>query len=143
MAREIGERVREELDYQREAKIARLYRVMLADRPFVRVPRDRRRACRRGDCSRCNGSTANSCSPSRRAPQEARDAIAVGSVRRVVAAVPALRRHSRRSASRQLFGGRVARGGERGRGVNLYDFGCVRIFPAAIRATAWSSSIAA
>ena len=39
MAREIRERVREELDYQREAKIARLYRVMLADRPFVRVPR--------------------------------------------------------------------------------------------------------
>ena len=42
MAREIRERVREELDYQREAKIARLYRVMLADRPFVRVPRVRR-----------------------------------------------------------------------------------------------------
>src|SRR6202041_4215168 len=39
MAREIRERVREELDYHREAKIARLYRVMLADRPFVRVPR--------------------------------------------------------------------------------------------------------
>ena len=39
IAREIRERVREELDYQHEAKVARLYRVMLADRPFVRVPR--------------------------------------------------------------------------------------------------------
>src|SRR5206468_2701563 len=39
IAREIRARVREELDYQREAKIARLYRFMLADRPFVRVPR--------------------------------------------------------------------------------------------------------
>ena len=42
IAREIRERVREELDYEREAKIARLYRVMLADRPFVRVPESRR-----------------------------------------------------------------------------------------------------
>ncbi len=39
IAREIRERVREELDYGREARIARLYRLMLADRPFVRVPR--------------------------------------------------------------------------------------------------------
>jgi len=39
IAREIGARIREELDYTREAKIARLYALMLADRPLVRVPR--------------------------------------------------------------------------------------------------------
>ena len=34
IAREIGARVREELDYAREAKLARLYKLMLADRPL-------------------------------------------------------------------------------------------------------------
>ncbi len=37
--KEIGERVREELDYLREAKHVALYRRMLADVPEVRVPR--------------------------------------------------------------------------------------------------------
>ena len=45
-------------------------------------------------------------------------------------AVPALRRHSWRSASRQLYGRRVPGDGEsRIDGVNLFDYGCVRIFP--------------
>ena len=39
IAREIGARLREELDYEREAKMAGLYAKMLADRPEVRVPR--------------------------------------------------------------------------------------------------------
>jgi predicted unusual protein kinase regulating ubiquinone biosynthesis (AarF/ABC1/UbiB family) len=39
MAGEIGERIREELDYRREAKHAALYRTMLAATPEVRVPR--------------------------------------------------------------------------------------------------------
>ncbi len=39
IAREIGARVREELDYGREARLARLYQNMLAGRPLVRVPR--------------------------------------------------------------------------------------------------------
>ena len=38
IAREIGARVREELDYEREARVARLYAKMLADRPRIRVP---------------------------------------------------------------------------------------------------------
>ncbi len=41
IAGEIGARVREELDYRREAKHADLYRLMLADDPQVRVPRVR------------------------------------------------------------------------------------------------------
>ncbi|MEI8146243.1 MAG: AarF/UbiB family protein [Alphaproteobacteria bacterium] len=38
IAKEIGERVREELDYKREAKHAALYGAVLADEPLVRVP---------------------------------------------------------------------------------------------------------
>ncbi|MFG1203444.1 AarF/ABC1/UbiB kinase family protein [Xanthobacter aminoxidans] len=38
IAREIGERVREELDYRREAKHAALYAHILKDEPKVRVP---------------------------------------------------------------------------------------------------------
>ncbi|NJL50357.1 MAG: AarF/ABC1/UbiB kinase family protein [Blastochloris sp.] len=39
MAREIGARLREELDYRREARHVALYRHMLADAPDVKVPR--------------------------------------------------------------------------------------------------------
>jgi predicted unusual protein kinase regulating ubiquinone biosynthesis (AarF/ABC1/UbiB family) len=39
IAKEIGARVREELDYRHEAKHAALYRMMLADRAQVRVPK--------------------------------------------------------------------------------------------------------
>src|SRR4051812_11073013 len=38
MAKEIGARIREELDYEREARHAALYQSMLADVPEVRVP---------------------------------------------------------------------------------------------------------
>ena len=41
IATEIGERVREELDYRREARHAALYAIMLAGEPRVRVPRVR------------------------------------------------------------------------------------------------------
>jgi predicted unusual protein kinase regulating ubiquinone biosynthesis (AarF/ABC1/UbiB family) len=37
--RELGERLREELDYQREGRHMRLYAAMLADAPEIRVPR--------------------------------------------------------------------------------------------------------
>lgn len=38
IAKEIAARIREELDYQREAKHAALYQAILADEPLVRVP---------------------------------------------------------------------------------------------------------
>jgi predicted unusual protein kinase regulating ubiquinone biosynthesis (AarF/ABC1/UbiB family) len=38
IAKELTERLREELDYEREAAHARLYRLMLEDEPLVRVP---------------------------------------------------------------------------------------------------------
>ena len=78
MAREIRERVREELDYAARGQ-DRTALSRHARRPAVRArAAGRGAACRRGDCSRCNGSTASRWSLSRRAPQEARDAIAVG-----------------------------------------------------------------
>jgi len=39
IAKEIGERIREELDYHREAKHVALYRAMLKDKDAIRVPR--------------------------------------------------------------------------------------------------------
>jgi predicted unusual protein kinase regulating ubiquinone biosynthesis (AarF/ABC1/UbiB family) len=39
IAKEIGARLREELDYRREAKHALLYRAMLSDLPQIRVPK--------------------------------------------------------------------------------------------------------
>jgi predicted unusual protein kinase regulating ubiquinone biosynthesis (AarF/ABC1/UbiB family) len=39
IAQEIGARIREELDYRREAKHVMLYRAMLADNELIRVPR--------------------------------------------------------------------------------------------------------
>ena len=39
IAKEIGARIREELDYHREAKHVALYRAMLADTDLIRVPR--------------------------------------------------------------------------------------------------------
>ena len=38
IAEEVGERLREELDYAREARHMALYRAFLADRPHIAVP---------------------------------------------------------------------------------------------------------
>ena len=128
---EIRARVREELDYQREAKIARLYRLD-AGRPAVRA-----RAAGRGEI--VDPASLDAAMARRRAAGRLREGAAGGArrdrrrpVRRVVAAVPALRDHSRRSASRQLHGRlRRAEGGKRApsKAINLFDYGCVRIFP--------------
>ncbi len=125
--------MREELDYEREAKLARLYARMLADRPLVRVPKVFAELSTRRllTLQWLDGAPLIDFE---RAGAEARNAHRARLVRGVVAAVLALRRHSRRSASRQLF----RRRGGRGRGaeveaVNLFDYGCVRIFPAELR----------
>ena len=115
IAREIRARMREELDYHREAKIARLYRLMLADRPFVRVPQGRGEPLDAppADAAMAGGRAAGRFRV-RRAGGARRDRGRP--VRSVVAAVPALRDHPWRSASRQLHrrrfrGGREARRG--------------------------------
>jgi predicted unusual protein kinase regulating ubiquinone biosynthesis (AarF/ABC1/UbiB family) len=129
IAREIRERVREELDYEREAKIARLYRVMLADRPFVRVPRVETSLSTRRllTLQWLDGSPLVAFET---ASQEARDAIAVGLFEAWW--LPFLR-FGIIHGDPHLGNYTVAASGEGDKrtiqGVNLFDYGCVRIFP--------------
>ena len=116
IAREIGARVREELDYGREARLARLYRTMLAARPLVRVPGvfDALSTRRLLTMQWLDGAGLMEFQD---APAESRNTIAHGLVRRLVAAVLAVRRHSWRSAPWQLFRRLLGRGrGAAGRG---------------------------
>jgi predicted unusual protein kinase regulating ubiquinone biosynthesis (AarF/ABC1/UbiB family) len=127
VAREIRERVREELDYQREAKIARLYRVMLADRPFVRVPRVEEALSTRRLLT-LEWLDGEPLVAFETAPQDARDAIAVGLFDAwwrpflrygVIHGDPHLGNYTVAAADSKSSVD----------GVNLFDYGCVRIFP--------------
>ena len=104
IAGEIGERMREELDYEREAKHAALYRDMLADDAgcarAARLARALDRPAADAGLARGRASCWLQGAPiSRRAT-----ASRVGHVPGLVAAVQPLRRHPRRPASRQLHG---------------------------------------
>ncbi len=101
--KELSARVREELDYRREARHAALYRLMLRDVDAVRVPEV--------DTAPLDRSAAHhAVAPGRQAPrlQEGRprnpQPHRARHVQGVVDAVYTLRRHSWRPASRQLFG---------------------------------------
>ena len=129
VAREIRERVREELDYVREAKIARLYGLMLADRPFVRVPRVHAELSTRRLLT-LQWLEGEKLTDFEAAPQAARDAIAVGLFDAwwrpflrygIIHGDPHLGNYAvvaRGVGSKQTV-----------EGVNLFDYGCVRIFP--------------
>ena len=129
IAREIRERVREELDYQREARIARLYGLMLADKPFVRVPRvhDELSTRRLLTLEWLDGRKLTEFEA---APQEARDAIAVGLFD---AWWRPFLRYGIIHGDPHLGNYAVVARGEGAaltvEGVNLFDYGCVRIFP--------------
>ncbi len=129
IAREIRERVREELDYVREAKIARLYAVMLADRPFVRVPRVHEELSTRRLIT-LQWLEGERVTAFESAPQEARDAIAVGLYD---AWWRPFLRYGIIHGDPHLGNYAVVASGEgealRVEGVNLFDYGCVRIFP--------------
>ena len=73
------------------------------------------------------GSRAASCSTTRTQPLEDRNRIAMAMFRAWWHPVQPVRRHPRRSASRQLHGVR-ARAAQPA-GINLLDYGCIRIFP--------------
>ena len=123
MAKEIGERVREELDYEREAKHALLYANMLRGEEHVRVP------AVHGDLSTQRLLTLGWLDGRRllefkTADQEVRNRIAVAMYRTwwepfsqhgVIHGDPHLGNYT-------VFG--------EGEGINLLDYGCVRIFPA-------------
>ena len=130
MAREIRERVREELDYQREAKIARLYRVMLADRPFVRVPTGRGEPVDAATADDAMARRRAARSPSR--PLRRRRATPSPSACSTRGGGPFLR-YGVIHGDPHLGNYTVAASGEGAKrsveGVNLFDYGCVRIFP--------------
>jgi predicted unusual protein kinase regulating ubiquinone biosynthesis (AarF/ABC1/UbiB family) len=128
IAREIRERVREELDYEHEAKIARLYRVMLADRPFVRVPRIEGSLSTRRLLT-MEWLDGEPLVAFENAPQEARDSIAVGLFD---AWWRPFLRYGVIHGDPHLGNYTVAASGDGRRkveGVNLFDYGCVRVFP--------------
>ena len=129
IAHEIRARVREELDYLREAKVARLYGLMLADTPFVRVPRVEESLSTRRLLT-LQWLDGEPLTAFEKANQEARDAIAVGLFDAwwrpflrygVIHGDPHLGNYTV-----------AARGTGQSReieAVNLFDYGCVRIFP--------------
>jgi len=122
MVGEIADRLREELNYEREAKHMRLYANMLADRDFVSVPEPVAEL----STSRLLTMTwveGQSLSAFEDAPQEVRNGIAKMlfwtwwgpfNSYAVIHGDPHLGNY-------QVT--------QEGRGLNLLDFGCIRIFP--------------
>ncbi len=129
IANEIRERVREELDYLREAKVARLYGQMLADRPFVRVPRVHGELSTRRLLS-LQWLEGERLTEFESAPQAVRDAIAVGLFD---AWWRPFLRYGVIHGDPHLGNYAVAASGQGEAqtvdGINLFDYGCVRIFP--------------
>ena len=122
IAKEIGARVREELDYAREAKHAALYELMLADEPVVRVP-SVRPDLSTGRLLTMAWMEGRPLLAFKSAPQDTRDAIGRAMFKAwwapfsrygVIHGDPHLGNYS-------VF--------DDGAGINLMDYGCVRIFP--------------
>lgn len=122
MVEEISDRLREELDYEREARAMRLYGAMLADKPFVTVPQPKPELCT-GRLLTMTWLSGEPLTAFETAPQAVRNRIAEmlfwtwwGPMNGygVIHGDPHLGNY-------QLVGA--------GEGVNLLDFGCIRIFP--------------
>lgn len=125
ISKEIADRVREELDYSREAKHADLYRTVFSDLPSVRVPRIH------ADLSTPRLLTMDWLEGEKllsfkTAPEEVRNAIGVALFKAwwmpfsrygVIHGDPHLGNYT-------IFG----EGADKG--VNLLDYGCIRVFPA-------------
>lgn len=119
---ELGDRLREELDYQREARAMRLYADLLASRPDIAVPEPIEALCTPRLLT-MTWLTGEPITAYKAADQSVRNAIA----ERLFAAwwVPMTR-------AGVIHGdphlGNYAVTGQ-GSGLNLLDFGCIRIFP--------------
>ena len=122
MVEEITDRLREELDYAREAKHMALYAHILADKDFVQVPQPVEVLCtdRLLTMTWVEGERLNAYED---APQEVRNQIAENlfwtwwhpfNSRAVIHGDPHLGNYQ------------VTREGQ---GLNLLDFGCIRVFP--------------
>jgi len=123
---EIGARIREELDYRREAKNAALYGLMLADTPEVRVPGVHAELST-GRLLTLDWLEGRKLLEFKQAPLETRNRLAVAmfkawwgpfSSHGVIHGDPHLGNYAA-----------FSEGGEP-QGINLLDYGCIRIFPA-------------
>lgn len=118
---EIADRLREELDYEREAKHIRLYARVLEDEPRVTVPDVLPELSTRRLLT-MSWLTGRPLLEFRDAPQEVRDQIAISMFRAWY--VP-FYTHGLIHGDPHL-GNYTARADH---GVNLLDFGCIRVFP--------------
>jgi predicted unusual protein kinase regulating ubiquinone biosynthesis (AarF/ABC1/UbiB family) len=123
---EIGERLREELDYARERKHMRLYRTILADDPAIRVPEPLDELST-GRLLTMTWLEGRGLLTYKTAPQETRDLLGETMFQAwwrpfcqfgVIHGDPHLGNYAA-----------FERDGAVG-GINLLDFGCVRVFPA-------------
>jgi predicted unusual protein kinase regulating ubiquinone biosynthesis (AarF/ABC1/UbiB family) len=123
--KEIGARVREELDYQREAQHARMYQLMLDGEPLVRVPGvwsdlSTRRLL---TLDWLEGTKMLS---HKQAPQEVRNRLATAMF---TAWWHPFSRFGLIHGDPHLGNYTVFSEGGEPAGINLLDYGCVRIFP--------------
>jgi predicted unusual protein kinase regulating ubiquinone biosynthesis (AarF/ABC1/UbiB family) len=125
IVKEIGERVREELDYEREAKHVRLYAGILDDKPEVRVPSLRPELSTRRLLT-LGWLEGQKILSFKDAPQEVRNRLSIAMFKAwwhpfshagVIHGDPHLGNYTVFSEE-----------GE-GQGINLLDYGCIRIFP--------------
>jgi predicted unusual protein kinase regulating ubiquinone biosynthesis (AarF/ABC1/UbiB family) len=126
---EVGDRLREELDYVREAKAMRLYRRMLADEPGIRVPEPIEELST-GRLLTMTWLEGARITDYKTAPQHVRNAIAERlfkawwrpmSAYGVIHGDPHLGNYAVAAPQE---------GSDDGSVLNLLDFGCIRIFPA-------------
>jgi len=123
--REIGERVREELDYLREAKNAGLYWIMLCGEPKVRVP-GVRKDLSTGRLLTLHWLEGERLLDFKSAPEAERNAIAEA----IFAAWWAPFAHYGVIHGDPHLGNyTVFRENGAAAGINLLDYGCIRIFP--------------
>ncbi|SFI41913.1 Predicted unusual protein kinase regulating ubiquinone biosynthesis, AarF/ABC1/UbiB family [Bosea sp. OK403] len=125
IAKEIGARVREELDYLREAKHIALYQEILTDTPEVRVPRLEASLSTRRLLTMhwLEGSPILS---HKQDGQEARDRISTAMFK---AWWRPFSHHGVIHGDPHLGNYTVFSEGDTPAGINLLDYGCIRIFP--------------
>lgn len=125
IAKEISARVREELDYRREAKHAALYQNMLAETPEVRVPGVVAELSTRRLLT-MHWRDGDKILAHKQASQEVRDRISTAMFR---AWWRPFSHHGVIHGDPHLGNYTVFQEAGEPRGINLLDYGCIRIFP--------------
>ncbi|KUL95637.1 ABC transporter ATP-binding protein [Bosea sp. WAO] len=125
IAKEISARVREELDYRREAKHAALYQDMLAETPEVRVPGVVAELSTRRLLT-MHWLDGDKILAHKQASQEVRDRISTAMFR---AWWRPFSHHGVIHGDPHLGNYTVFQEAGEPRGINLLDYGCIRIFP--------------